>query len=64
MQVETGHRVMVVFVVGILPMIDTKGFALLLLYASSTCAAPMTLVNLILIYTRIKKSYMPTSRTE
>lgn len=64
MQVETGHRVMVVFVVGILPMIDTKGFALSLLYASSTCAAPMTLVNLILIYTRIKKSYMLTSRTE
>lgn len=47
---------------------NTKGSASSLLYASFTCASPLTLVKLVLIYTRvsshIKRSYMPTSGTE
>lgn len=66
-QVEIGQKVIVV-VVGILPMINTKGFASPLLYACSTCSGPLTSVNLVLIYTslssHIKRSYMPASRTE
>lgn len=67
-RVETGQKVIVVFVVGILPTINTKRFASPLLYASSTCAGPTISLNLVLIYTslssHIKRSYMPTSRTE
>lgn len=47
---------------------NTKGSAASLLYASFTCAIPLTLAKLVLIYTsvssHIKRSYMPTSGTE
>lgn len=36
---------------GILPMINTTGLALLLLYASYTCAGPPASVDLVMIYT-------------
>lgn len=62
------QKAIVVFFLGILAMINTKEFAFPLLYASSTCAGPLTSVNLVLIYTslssHVRRSYTPISRAE